>query len=99
MNTLEQLEQQVLQLSPEDLAKFRTWFLELDHQLWDKQIEADFRAGKLDPPHQRSASGIQSGKDSRDLRRYPGRSDPYVEGRPRECQFLNLSKFPQNCVD
>ena len=32
MNDLEQLEQQVLQLSPEDLAKFRAWFIELDHQ-------------------------------------------------------------------
>ncbi len=48
MNTLEQLEQQVLQLSPADLAKFRAWFIELDHQLWDKQIEADARAGKLE---------------------------------------------------
>ena len=45
---LEQLEQQVLQLSPEDLAKFRAWFIELDHQLWDKQIEADVATGKLD---------------------------------------------------
>jgi hypothetical protein len=48
MSELEQLEQQVLQLPPEDLAKFRTWFIELDHQLWDKQIEDDVAAGKLD---------------------------------------------------
>jgi len=48
MSELEHLEQQVLQLSPEDLAKFRTWFIELDHQLWDKQIEDDVAAGKLD---------------------------------------------------
>ena len=48
MSELEQLEQQVLQLSPEDLAKFRAWFIELDHQLWDKQIEGDVAAGKLD---------------------------------------------------
>ena len=48
MSELEQLEQQVLQLSPEDLAKFRAWFIELDYQLWDKQIETDIAAGKLD---------------------------------------------------
>ncbi len=48
MSELEQLEQQVLRLSPEDLARFRAWFIELDHQLWDKQIEADLHAGKLD---------------------------------------------------
>ena len=47
MSDLEHLEQQVLQLSPEDLAKFRAWLIELDHQLWDKQIEADAAAGKL----------------------------------------------------
>ena len=34
-------------LSSEDLAKFRVWFLELDHQLWDRQIEADARAGNM----------------------------------------------------
>jgi hypothetical protein len=48
MSELEQLEQQVLQLSPEDLIKFRAWVIELDHQLWDKQIEDDVAAGKLD---------------------------------------------------
>ncbi len=62
MNTLEQLEQQVLQLSPEDLAKFRTWFLELDHQLWDKQIEADFRAVKLDRLINEARAEFKAGK-------------------------------------
>lgn len=47
MSKLEQLEQQVLQLSSKDLAKFRKWFTELDHQLWDKRIEADAATGKL----------------------------------------------------
>jgi len=48
MSDLEQLEQQVLELSPEDLAKFRAWFLEWDDEQWDKQIEADVAAGKFD---------------------------------------------------
>ena len=48
MSELEQLEQRVLQLAPEDLVKFRAWFIELDHHLWDKQIEADVTAAKLD---------------------------------------------------
>jgi hypothetical protein len=34
MSELEQLEQKILQLSPEDMAKFRAWFIELDHRLW-----------------------------------------------------------------
>ena len=62
MNALEQLEQQVLQLSSEDLAKFRTWSLELDHQLWDKQIEADFRAGKLNRLINEARAEFKAGK-------------------------------------
>lgn len=48
MSELEQLEQQVLNLPPKVLAQFRTWFLEFDAQLWDQQIEADLKEGKLD---------------------------------------------------
>ena len=62
MNALEHLEQQVLQLSSEDLAKFRAWFLEFDHQLWDKEIEADFRAGKLDRLINEARAELKAGK-------------------------------------
>ena len=62
MNALEQLEQQVLQLSSEDLAKFQAWFLELDQQLWDKQIEADARAGKLDRLINEARAEFKAGK-------------------------------------
>jgi hypothetical protein len=48
MSELEQLERRVQNLSPDDLAKFRAWFLELDGQLWDQQIVEDLKAGKLD---------------------------------------------------
>jgi hypothetical protein len=48
MSELEQLERRVQNLSPDDLAKFRAWFLELDGQLWDQQIAEDLKAGKLD---------------------------------------------------
>ena len=27
---------------------FRRWFFEFDHLLWDRQIEADSKAGELD---------------------------------------------------
>ena len=60
MNALEHLEQQVLQLSSEDLEKFRAWFLELDHQLWDKEIEADFQGWKAG-----SASSMKRERNSR----------------------------------
>lgn len=48
MSTLEDLEQKIRNLPPEELAKFRAWFIEFDHLLWDKQIEADSKSGRLD---------------------------------------------------
>ena len=51
-----------LSLSSEDLAKFRVWFLELDHQLWDRQIEVDFRAGKLDHLINEARAELKAGK-------------------------------------
>jgi hypothetical protein len=36
MNEVEQLEQQVQRLSPEELAQFRAWFVEYDAQCWDQ---------------------------------------------------------------
>ena len=62
MSELEQLEQQVLQLSPKDLAKFRAWFIELDHQFWDQQIEADAASGKLDDLIAEAGAEFKAGK-------------------------------------
>jgi hypothetical protein len=62
MSELEHLEQEVLRLSPEDLTKFRAWFIELDHQLWDQQIEADVAAGKLDRLIAEARAEFKAGK-------------------------------------
>jgi len=48
MSKVQVLESQVEQLEPEELAEFRDWFLEFDWELWDRQLENDIRAGKLD---------------------------------------------------
>ncbi len=48
MSEVEQLEQRISNLPPKDLAQFRAWFLEFDSRIWDEQIEADLKAGKLD---------------------------------------------------
>lgn len=47
MSEIEELESRVQSLPKEEFAKFRNWFLELENELWDKQIAADFRAGKF----------------------------------------------------
>lgn len=48
MNEFEEIERRVRELAPEQLAKFRASFIELDHLLWDRQIEADSQVGTLD---------------------------------------------------
>jgi hypothetical protein len=48
MSEVEQLEQRIQGLSPEELAEFRAWFLAFDARVWDQQIEEDLKVGKLD---------------------------------------------------
>jgi hypothetical protein len=48
MTRLETLEHDVQSLTPQELAEFRAWFAEYDWQLWDRQLEQDVAAGKLD---------------------------------------------------
>jgi hypothetical protein len=48
MADVKSLEQAVEALAPSDLAEFRRWFAEFDVAAWDRQLEADATAGKLD---------------------------------------------------
>ena len=47
MSRIEQIELEIKGLSPEELKEFRGWFARYDAELWDRQIEADARNGKL----------------------------------------------------
>ncbi len=48
MTKLEELEMAIASLSEEEYREFRRWFLERDWEKWDRQIEEDSKAGKLD---------------------------------------------------
>lgn len=48
MTRVESLEKEVEKLTREELAAFRDWFVEHDWQAWDRQLEEDVAAGKLD---------------------------------------------------
>lgn len=48
MSEVQKIEQAIEHLSEQQLAEFRRWFTEFDADAWDKQIEADAAAGKLD---------------------------------------------------
>ena len=62
MGRIEDLEQQVQALSPEELTRFRAWFLEFDWAAWDRQLERDVRAGKLDKLAERALRDHGSGQ-------------------------------------
>jgi hypothetical protein len=42
-----EIERAVSRLSAEDLTRFRKWFEQFDAQMWDRQFEADVKAGRL----------------------------------------------------
>ena len=46
--TVQELENAIAKLSPEELAELRAWFYERDQEEWDRQIARDSEAGKLD---------------------------------------------------
>jgi hypothetical protein len=48
MARLQTVEKAVTELTAAELATFRRWFAEFDADVWDRQIEADASAGKLD---------------------------------------------------
>ena len=48
MTKIEKLERDIRGLSAKELARFREWFAEFDAAAWDKQLDEDVRAGKLD---------------------------------------------------
>lgn len=62
MSKVERLENEVRTLSTEELATFRAWFREFDAGAWDREIEADASAGKLDDLADRALKAHRTGK-------------------------------------
>ena len=61
--TLQEIEEEVAKLPDADLAKFREWFDEFSADRWDRQIEDDFSAGKLDGVIAEARRDIATGRD------------------------------------
>lgn len=62
MSKIERIEQEIQALSPEELAQFRAWFLEYDWANWDRPIERDAEAGRLDDLAARALRDHAAGK-------------------------------------
>ena len=48
MTKLEQIEKAIAVLPHDDIVALADWFAEFHADLWDKEIEADAKAGRLD---------------------------------------------------
>ncbi len=59
---LEQIEKNVSELEPEDFKAFAEWFEALQASRWDRQIEADIGAGKLDRLADKALADFRVGK-------------------------------------
>ena len=60
--SVEEVEQAVSEFTAEELSSFRKWFADYDMAQWDKQIEADSEAGRLDHLVEEIESDIENGK-------------------------------------
>jgi len=48
MTRLEKLEREIESLPKGEYGRLRQWFLERDWEIWDQEIEADSKSGKLE---------------------------------------------------
>ena len=65
MGKVEKIEQQIKQLSEEELARLREWFAAFDAEAWDRQFEADVSAGKLDALGEKALKAHAAGKTTK----------------------------------
>ena len=61
MSTIEKIEAEALKLSPEELSELMERLLVLDEDRWDKQIEEDVAAGKLDALGEKALAEYDAG--------------------------------------
>ena len=62
MTKVQKLENDVQQLNPDELAAFRDWFRRYDSDEWDKEIERDVSAGRLDKLAEEAVAALKAGR-------------------------------------
>jgi hypothetical protein len=62
MSTVQEIEAAITQLEPKKIHAVADWLHEYREGLWDKQIEADANAGKIDSLIKKAKPGYRVGK-------------------------------------
>ncbi len=60
--SVKDLEKAVSSLQPSELKEFRNWFSDFDMAQWDRQIEEDSAAGRLDHLVEKAMEDYRAGK-------------------------------------
>lgn len=58
---IREIESAIAELPPSEVAKLAEWFYEFQAQVWDRQIEQDVRAGRLDSLIKEAEQEYESG--------------------------------------
>jgi hypothetical protein len=62
MSKVQTLATEIQELTHDELVEFRSWFAEYDNELWDRQIEADSKAGKFDDLEAEALAELERGE-------------------------------------
>ena len=62
MSTVREIEQAIRVLEPKDLASLRDWFSTFDAEAWDRQMEQDIAAGRLDQFAEEALRDLREGR-------------------------------------
>ena len=59
---MKEIEDAISKLPAPELAEFREWFAEFDAAAWDRQIEDDVAAGRLDALAEEALRDLREGR-------------------------------------
>jgi hypothetical protein len=62
MSSIQELENAILQLPPEDFRRLADWISELDQRRWDEEFERDVAAGRLDALADEAIEDFKAGR-------------------------------------
>ena len=62
MDKIEKIGRELREFSRSELAAFRRWFHEFNAQAWDREMEEDAQAGKLDAMVEAALQDLKGGR-------------------------------------
>jgi hypothetical protein len=62
MSTVPEIENAVRHLTADEFAAFRAWLAEFEAEMWDRQMERDITAGRLDELAEEALQDFNQGR-------------------------------------